>query len=137
MLASHEQHQAALESSQILFQPPLLGLVFNGTSISRTANQADRVKDLNTTQNQLISVARELDASGEWKTEHANTASDEKEALASLAIGQTDEGVILKLLFRAVYGEGYGGRIENDDNELLGVEGLNTKGLKAVLKAAM
>lgn len=105
--------------------------------LQETANRAVRVKDLDVTQNQLISVAREIDGSGEWKIEHTNTASDEKEALASLAKGQTDEGVILKLLFRAVYGEGYGGRIENDDNELLGVEGLDAEGLKAVVKAAL
>ncbi|KAH7136944.1 hypothetical protein B0J13DRAFT_506722 [Dactylonectria estremocensis] len=103
--------------------------------LQETANRAVHIKDIDTTQNQLISLAKEIDPSGEWKIEHANTETEEKEAYEGLAKGQADVGVILKFLFRAVYGEGYGGKIEKDDNELLGVESLDEEGLKTVVKA--
>ncbi|KPM35806.1 hypothetical protein AK830_g10782 [Neonectria ditissima] len=103
--------------------------------LQETANKAVYVKDIDTTQNQLISLAKEIDPSGEWKIEHASTETEEKEAYEGLMKGQTDFGVIAKFLFRAVYGEGYGGKIEKDDNELLGVKGLDEQGLKAVVKA--
>ncbi|KAF7550024.1 hypothetical protein G7Z17_g5998 [Cylindrodendrum hubeiense] len=102
-----------------------------------TANKAVHVRDIDTTQNQLISLAKEIDPSGEWKIEHVSTVEEEKEAYESLAKGQVDFSVIIKFIFRAVYGEGYGGKITKDDNELLGVTGLDVEGLKSVVKAVL
>lgn len=99
-----------------------------------TANRAVFVKDIDTTQNQMISLAKEIDPSGEWKIDHASTEVEEREAYEGLAKGQVDLGVITKFLFRAVYGEGYGGKIEKDDNALLGVRGLDVEGLKAIIQ---
>ncbi|KAK6212154.1 oxidoreductase [Colletotrichum tabaci] len=104
---------------------------------SETANRAVYVKDIDATQNQIISVAKELDPSGSWTIQESQTAIEEQEALAGLKSGHVDIGVISKLLFRAIFGVGYGGKFDKVDNELLGVEGLDANGLRDVVRSVL
>ncbi|KAH0423027.1 oxidoreductase [Colletotrichum camelliae] len=104
---------------------------------SETANRAVYFKDIDATQNQIISVAKELDPSGSWTIQESQTAIEEQEALAGLKSGQLDIGVISKLLFRAIFGVGYGGKFDKVDNELLGVEGLDANGLRDVVRSVL
>ncbi|KAK2770931.1 oxidoreductase [Colletotrichum kahawae] len=104
---------------------------------SETANRAVYVKDIDATQNQIISVAKELDPSGSWTIQESQTAIEEQEALAGLKSGQLDIGVISKLLFRAIFGVGYGGKFDKVDNKLLGVQGLDANGLRDVVRSVL
>ncbi|KAI8314352.1 hypothetical protein K4K61_005117 [Colletotrichum sp. SAR11_59] len=95
------------------------------------------VKDLDVTQRQIISAAKEIDPSGSWTIQESQTAIEEQEALSGLKYGQVDIGVISKFLFRAIFGEGYGGKFDKVDNELLGVEGLDANGLRDVVRPVL
>ncbi|KAM0329872.1 hypothetical protein ACHAQA_004037 [Verticillium albo-atrum] len=99
-----------------------------------TANRAVSVKDIDVTQNQLIAIAKDIDATGNWKIDHVNSEEEEKKAYEGVARGEIDIGTITKFLYRAVYGQGYGGKIEKHDNELLGVQGLDLQGLKNLVQ---
>ncbi|KAI8244535.1 Oxidoreductase BOA1 [Colletotrichum sp. SAR 10_99] len=101
---------------------------------SETANRTVYVKDIDVTQRQIIAVAKEIDPSGSWTIQESQTAIEEQEALTGLKSGQVDIGVISKYLFRAIFGEGYGGKFDKVDNELLGVEGLDANGLRDVVR---
>ncbi|KAF0327372.1 oxidoreductase [Colletotrichum asianum] len=102
-----------------------------------TANRSVYVKDLDVTQRQIISAAKEIDPSGSWTIQESQTAIEEQEALSGLKSGQVDIGVISKFLFRAIFGEGYGGKFDKVDNELLGVEGLDANGLRDVVRSVL
>ncbi|EQB51695.1 hypothetical protein CGLO_08729 [Colletotrichum gloeosporioides Cg-14] len=104
---------------------------------AETTNRAVYVKDLDVTQSQIISVAKEIDPSGTWTIREAETEVEEQEALSGLKSGQMDIGVISKFLFRAIFGAGYGGKFDKVDNELLGVEGLDANGLRDVVRSVL
>ncbi|KAI8307968.1 hypothetical protein K4K59_010532 [Colletotrichum sp. SAR11_240] len=93
--------------------------------------------NLDVTQRQIISAAKEIDPSGSWTIQESQTAIEEQEALSGLKSGQVDIGVISKFLFRAIFGEGYGGKFDKVDNELLGVEGLDANGLRDVVRSVL
>ncbi|KAJ0352369.1 hypothetical protein COL154_006583 [Colletotrichum chrysophilum] len=104
---------------------------------SETANKAVYVKDIDVTQRQIITAAKEIDPSGSWTIQDSKTAAEEQEALSGLNSGQVDIGVISKFLFRAIFGEGYGGKFDKVDNERLRIEGLDANGLRDIVRSVL
>ncbi|KAK1856546.1 oxidoreductase [Colletotrichum chrysophilum] len=104
---------------------------------SETANKAVYVKDIDVTQRQIITAAKEIDPSGSWTIQDSKTAAEEQEALSGLNSGQVDIGVISKFLFRAIFSEGYGGKFDKVDNELLRIEGLDANGLRDIVRSVL
>ncbi|CAJ0543899.1 Ff.00g039820.m01.CDS01 [Fusarium sp. VM40] len=143
MLVDIKNKSATLrDGGDVLFSSSRLSTVGQAvvgvlSNLDATANRAVYVKDADVSQNQLISIAKELDPSGTWNTTEAETAVEEREALEKFNPTQPDIGVISKFLFRAIFGQGFGGRFETVDNELLGVKGLDAQGVKEVVKGVL
>ncbi|KAL1629116.1 hypothetical protein SLS56_005559 [Neofusicoccum ribis] len=102
-----------------------------------TANRPVKISDRDTTQKELISIAKEIDPSGEWQIVHTKTEDLEREAHESWAKGDHSPEVIDKFINRAFLGPGWGGLFEQKDNELLGIKGLDRNGLKSIVQTAM
>lgn len=107
------------------------------THLEETANRPVRISSVNTTQNELIAMAKELGATEGWDITHSDTAHLESEALRRWAEGDHSEAVIAMFINRAFIGKGWGGYFPVRDNDLLGIQGLDRDELKAIVKSAM
>ncbi|KAL8719401.1 MAG: hypothetical protein Q9225_003586 [Loekoesia sp. 1 TL-2023] len=103
-----------------------------------TKNRPVYVQDAVVTQNQLITLAKNLGQGGVWDTKVVATESLEQSAyaeLGKLAKGeQADPSWPFSFIKRAVWGEGYGGQFPKVDNELLGVKGLSESEIQGLIK---
>ncbi|KAI1082568.1 NAD(P)-binding protein [Whalleya microplaca] len=107
------------------------------THLDKTANRPVRVSSVNTTQNELITIAKELGATDGWNITHSSTENLEAEALRRWKEGDLSEEVITMFINRAFIGKGWGGYFPIRDNDLLGINGLEKDELKAIVKLAM
>ncbi|KAI1478505.1 hypothetical protein K445DRAFT_25512 [Daldinia sp. EC12] len=107
------------------------------THLEETGNRPVRISSVNTTQNELIALAKELGASDGWDITHSRTEDLESEAKRRWAEGDHSEEVIAMFINRAFIGNGWGGYFPVRDNELLGIKGLERDELKAIIKLAM
>ena len=89
------------------------------------------------TQNQLIKIAQEVAPDHKWETQVVSTEKMEKEALESLAGPEEKRKPYLMydFIFRAIYGDGYGGKLSKVDNELLGVKMMSDEEVKELVEA--
>lgn len=133
-------HKANLkDGGDVVFSTTTLASIGQGvvgilTHPDETANRPVFIKNIDTTQNQIVALAKKIDPSGEWEVTHSDTAALEREAYASLAKGDFTAGVFVKLIYRAGYGEGYGGRFHKDDSALLGIRELDPAGLEELVR---
>ncbi|KAI6088306.1 NAD(P)-binding protein [Hypoxylon rubiginosum] len=107
------------------------------THLEETANRPVRISSANTTQNELIAMAKELGATDGWDITYSDTANLENEAVRRWAEGDHSEEVIAMFINRAFIGKGWGGYFPVRDNDLLGIKGLERDELKAIVKSAM
>ncbi|KAI2627577.1 NAD(P)-binding protein [Hypoxylon sp. NC1633] len=107
------------------------------THLEETANRPVRISSINTTQNELITIAKELGATEGWNLTYSKTEDLESEALRRWAEGDHSEEVIAMFINRAFIGEGWGGYFPVLDNDLLGIKGLDRNELKAIVKLAI
>ncbi|KAI0157117.1 NAD(P)-binding protein [Hypoxylon sp. FL1284] len=107
------------------------------THLEETANRPVRISSANTTQNELIAMAKELGAADGWNLTYSKTEDLESEALRRWAEGDHSDEVIAMFINRAFIGKGWGGYFPVRDNDLLGIKGLEKDELRAVVKAAM
>ncbi|RDW95081.1 hypothetical protein BP5796_00844 [Coleophoma crateriformis] len=101
---------------------------------AETANRAVYIKSADVTQNQLIAAAQKADPSGQWEITDSASAALEQEGLAALAQGDYSMGTLSKLIYRAIYGQGYGGHYTTTDNALLGIKELDAAGVEALVR---
>lgn len=99
-----------------------------------TANRAIYVRDINTTQNQLISLAKKFVGEDGWEISNVKSADLEKSSNEALAKGDMSPGVWVNYIYRSIFGEGFGSEFTKVDNELVGIKGLDEKGLEALMK---
>jgi uncharacterized protein YbjT (DUF2867 family) len=101
-----------------------------------TENRPLYVHEAVVTQNQLLQIAKLADPSEQWKTEVVSTEKLEKEAYESLAgpDEKRNPGLWYDFLFRAIWGEGYGGVLEKVDNDLLGVKMMSENEIKKLVE---
>lgn len=107
------------------------------THLDETANRPVRISSINTTQNEIIAIAKELGAAEGWNITYSQTEELEAEARRRWAEGDHSDEVIAMFINRAFIGEGWGGYFPELDNELLGIKGLQRDGLKDIVKLAM
>ena len=107
------------------------------THLEETANRPVRISSVNTTQNEIIAIAKELGAVDGWHITHSRTEDLEAEARRRWSEGDHSEEVIAMFINRAFIGDGWGGYFPERDNELLGIKGLQREGLKNIVKLAM
>ncbi len=107
------------------------------THLDETANRPVRISSVNTTQNEIIAIAKELGATEGWNITYSKTEELEAEARRRWAEGNRSEEVIAMFINRAFIGEGWGGYFPKLDNDLLGIKGLGRDGLRDIVKLAM
>ncbi|KJZ79026.1 hypothetical protein HIM_01799 [Hirsutella minnesotensis 3608] len=107
------------------------------THPEETANRPVRISSVNTTQNEIIAIAKELGAGDDWALTYSRTEDLEEEALRRWAQGDHSEEVIAMFINRAFIGEGWGGFFPVRDNELLGIKELDGAGFRSIIREAM
>lgn len=107
------------------------------THLEETANRPVKISSVDTTQNEIIAIAKELGAVGEWELTHSKTDEQEVEAFRRWGEGDRGEEVIAMFINRAFIGIPGVGRFCNNDNELLGIKGIGRDGLKKIIEQAM
>ncbi|PMD37523.1 putative isoflavone reductase like protein P3 [Hyaloscypha variabilis F] len=113
---------------------PSVGLATVGvlTHYEETKNRQVTVNDIVITQNQLLELAKKAAPQKQWSPIPTKT-SDLLEA-TNAAFGKGDHSVAVQYIFVAMFAEGYGGKLENVENELLGVPGKTLADLEAIYK---
>lgn len=99
-----------------------------------TENKYLLVKSITTTQLEMLALYEKF-TGAKWEVEHKETAELEREVNEDIAKG--DYSTIGGLIYRAAFGEGYGGEFLEDSNELLGIQRLDKKGLEDVIKGTL
>jgi len=100
-----------------------------------TKNRAVYVEDIKISQNKLLALAKKAAPEKKWEPVPTSIAETLKAANEAVANGQYTFPVLYNFLFVSVFGEGYGGLIEKNDNVLLGVAGDKTDAdVEAILK---
>jgi nucleoside-diphosphate-sugar epimerase len=99
-----------------------------------TKNRAVYVQDLTTSQNRLLALAKEIAPEKSFEPVPINLDDVLRSSNEKLSKGEVTMEVMVGYLHVAIFKEGYGGKIEKDDNELLGL-GLKTEeDIKAILR---
>ncbi|KAJ5226301.1 hypothetical protein N7468_007526 [Penicillium chermesinum] len=107
------------------------------THPEETKNRAVFIKDVETSQNRLLDIAKKIAPGREWNTEDVNTADVAAYSREQFASGNIDQHAALGFFARAIFGEGYGGALDGRDNELLGVKVTTDAGVEAILKEVL
>ena len=103
-----------------------------------TRNRTVRVKSVLTTNNTLLAIGRKVNPNLDVKTVHVSTEQLEKEGREVVHRAAETGEEVPRAVFgyftrRALYGEGYGGDLEPDDDELLGIRRLSDEELEALV----
>src|SRR3569833_2671033 len=107
------------------------------THLEETRNRAVYIHDLVTTQNRLLTLAKEIAPNKEWAPVQVKLDDLTAAADARLAKGLFDMETFAPYLFRAVLDPGFGGRFQKTDNDLLGIKGKTDDDIKAILKSLL
>jgi uncharacterized protein YbjT (DUF2867 family) len=100
-----------------------------------TRNRAVYVQDMQVSQNKILALAKKIAPEKKWEPVPTSLAEIEKASNEALAKGQFTPAVLVEYLFVSIMGEGYGGRMEKTDNELLGIAGDKTDAdIEAILE---
>ena len=91
-----------------------------------TKNRAVYVQDLVTSQNKILALAKKIAPEKTKSWEPVPTSLTPLKSASDAALAKGDHSVLGEYIFVAIFGEGYGGRFEKLDNELLGVAGDKT-----------
>jgi len=102
--------------------------------LKETANRTVFIRDIVTTQNQLLGLARKVAPSRVWSPEYVKLDDLTNAADARLAKGLYDTETFVPYLFRAVLDPAYGGNFPKTDNELLGVKEKTDEDIIEILK---
>jgi hypothetical protein len=99
-----------------------------------TKNKRVFVRDIDISQNQLLDLAKKIAPEKKWEPIVVDTAAIEKASNEALAKGEVTMQVMYGYLMRGIFGEGYGSKMETDDNKLLGIAGKTEADVEAMLK---
>ncbi|KAB8295903.1 hypothetical protein EYC80_008724 [Monilinia laxa] len=99
-----------------------------------TKNRAVYVQDVATSQNRLLEIAKKIAPEKTWEPVTADTTAILKSSNEKLAKGEITAEVMIGYIIVSLFGNGYGGKIEKPDNELLGLKEKTEKELEALVK---
>ncbi len=97
-----------------------------------TKNRSVYIGDLDITQNRLLEIAKKVAPEKKWNPVH--TTLDKVLETANQGLAKGDFSVFPLYIFVALLGDGYGGRFEKKDNELLGLKGKTEKEVEEIWK---
>lgn len=102
--------------------------------LDKVENRTVRVHDGIFTQNLLVSVATRVQGGGRsWTVDSAGTEQLEAFAWAGFAQGSHGPEEVYACIKRAIWGVGFGGEMQNTDNEMLGLRLLQPDEVEAVV----
>lgn len=100
-----------------------------------TKNRAVYVQDVSITLKDLYGLSRQtLGEQGWTEIDGGSTEAMEKSSYEKLAQGQKDMRVFVGFLMSAIFREGYGGRFQKLDNDLLGIRELSESDIMKLIK---
>ncbi|KAH8657986.1 hypothetical protein BX600DRAFT_468487 [Xylariales sp. PMI_506] len=103
------------------------------THLEETKNRAVRVRDIETTQNKLLALARQAAADKTWNPVTVKIDDLTAEADKKLAAGDFSFGTFVPYLFRAIFDPSFR-TAASLDNELLGIKGVTDADIIEILK---
>lgn len=107
---------------------------------AETKNRAVYIQDVATTQRELLALAQKFTPGEEWTVQEVDTGSVEKWAYEELRKPEGERELwpaMFGFLKRAIWAEGYGGRFERLDNEILGLEERGEEWLAEVVREGL
>jgi hypothetical protein len=99
-----------------------------------TKNRAVYVQDLTTSQNRILALAKEVAPEKSFEPVPASLDDVYQSSNEKLSKGEVTMQVMVSYLFVAIFKEGYGGKMEKTDNELLGLGQKTEEDIKAILR---
>ena len=101
-----------------------------------TKNRPVYVHEAVITQNQVLKIAQDAAPDQKWETEVVDTEELERKAVEGLKGPEEKRspGLLYNFLYRAIFGEGYGGAMTKTDNELLGVKMMSEEEVKTLVE---
>ncbi|TKW49593.1 hypothetical protein CTA1_232 [Colletotrichum tanaceti] len=106
------------------------------THLDETANRSVKISSVETTQNEIVDIARAVDPSGEWEIRHSRTEDLERIARERWNAGDHSEEVVDMFINRAFIGT-EAGYFPKTDNKLLGIEPIGREGLERIIRTAI
>jgi uncharacterized protein YbjT (DUF2867 family) len=98
-----------------------------------TANRVVRVHDVVTTQGKLLEMAQRAVGKDGWTVATPSVAAMLKSSWAAFGEGKRDFPTMLGFIVAAAWGEGFGGQLDETDNELLGIPVMTEAEVQAVV----
>jgi len=98
-----------------------------------TADRAVFVKDIDVSQNQLLTLAQQLTPGEEWDVKHVSTAELEKESLEQIHKKEVTPATMLGLIKRTIFAPEYGNHFEHVHNSVLGIRGITGPDLEELV----
>ncbi|KAI9649186.1 hypothetical protein NHQ30_001754 [Ciborinia camelliae] len=102
-----------------------------------TKNRAVYIQDLQTSQNRILEIAKKVAPEKTWEPVPVETAAILKSSNEKLAKGEITMEVMIGYIIVSLFGNGYGGKMEKTDNELLGLKEKTDADIEAILKKSI
>ncbi|KAG4420981.1 hypothetical protein IFR04_005850 [Cadophora malorum] len=104
---------------------------------AETANKVVYVEEIALTQNKILAMAKKLTPGKTWEPVQGDLDAMKAASDARLQKGLFDDETFIPYIFMAGFGEGYGGKVQKVDNELLGVKRATEADVEAILKTVI
>ena len=101
---------------------------------AETANKVVYVEEIALTQNKILAMAKKLTPGKTWEPVRGDLDAMKAASDARLQKGLFDEETFFPYIFMSGFGEGYGGKVQKVDNELLGVKRATEADVEEILK---
>ncbi|CBF82374.1 hypothetical protein AN9181.2 [Aspergillus nidulans FGSC A4] len=102
-----------------------------------TKNRVVRIAEANVTIKQLLSLVQEVVGDKDWTVNETDIDQEVEKAWALIKQGVFSFESMMPFIYRAGWGKDAGGHFETTDNILLGVDELDTEGVKRVIEGVV
>lgn len=99
-----------------------------------TKNRVIYIQDIQISQNQLLKLAKQVAPEKKWESVPVDTATILASSNEKLAKGEVTMEVMMGYINVSIFGTGYGAKMKNTDNELLGLKEKTDADLVTLLK---
>jgi uncharacterized protein YbjT (DUF2867 family) len=106
------------------------------THLKETENRAVKIRDVVVTQNQLLSLAKQIAPDAPWEPVDAKLEDIVANAAAKLAEGDYSFNNLVPYLWLSIFNPDYSSDF-GKDNQLLGVKGVTEDDIKEILRSVM
>ncbi|KAH8655159.1 hypothetical protein BGZ60DRAFT_495855 [Tricladium varicosporioides] len=100
-----------------------------------TKNRVIYVQDAVVTQNKLLAIAKKHSPGVIWEPVHVDLKKMKAESDAKFKQGACDMSTLYSFLLVAIFQEGYGGRLERTDNDILDIKEMTEVEIERMVKA--